>query len=253
VPIFDSSSYIFSAYAVPVFVTALLMLAFGLRVMTRRLSRVSVAFFGMTTACGVWLLAFTGMYSTREESVALFWAHVAYFGVPFIAPAVYQFSVEMLRIHKKRRLETYQGWLLGGSFAVIGIKTSFLITHVQRYAWGFYPRYGVMMSVPFLIFFGGYLVAAVFEFSRAYGHARGTEQRRIRLLLIGFAIAYTGCVDYLAKYGVPVYPFGYLSLFAFIVIAAVVFRRYDLIPLTPSLAASGIIGTMADALFVCDR
>jgi diguanylate cyclase (GGDEF)-like protein/PAS domain S-box-containing protein len=32
-----------------------------------------------------------------------------------------------------------------------------------------------------------------------------------------------------------------------------VVRKYDLVPLTPGLAAPEIIGTMADALFVCDR
>src|SRR5258706_6041634 len=126
VPIFDSSSYTFSAYAAPVFLTALLMLAFGVRVMVRRSSRVSVAFFGISVACAVWLLAFTLMYSTREESIALFWAHIAYLGVPFIAPAVYQFTVEMLRINHQRRLETWQGWLLAAVISVIRVKNSLL-------------------------------------------------------------------------------------------------------------------------------
>ena len=172
VAIFDSTSYSFSPYAVPVFVTALLMLAFGARVLLRRWSRVSVALFSMTAACAVWLFAFTFMYSTREESVALFWAHVAYLGVPFIAPSVYQFTVEILRIHGLRRLETWQGWLLGGFFSLIGMRTSLLITHVQLYRWGFYPRYGLTMSVPFLAFFFGYLIAAVVEFLRASPAAR---------------------------------------------------------------------------------
>jgi diguanylate cyclase (GGDEF)-like protein/PAS domain S-box-containing protein len=253
VPIFDSTSYSFSAYAVPVAITAVLMLAFGARVMIRRWSRVSVAFFGMTAAAFVWLVAFTLMYSTREESIALFWARVAYLGVPFIAPGVYQFSVELLRINPQRRLETLQGWLLALFFSIIGVKTGLLVTHVEHYSWGFYPRYGVTMSIPFLAFFFGYLIAAMVELARAYPVARGTEQKRIRLLLIGFGIAYLGCVDYLAKFGVPLYPFGYIPLLAFVGIAATAFRRYDLVAITPSLAASGIISTMADALFVCDR
>src|SRR5207253_9018388 len=76
---------------------------------------------------------------------------------------------------------------------------------------------------------------------------------RIGLWLAGFALAYVGCVDYLPKFGVPIYPFGYVPLLGFVVIAAVAFRRYDLVAITPSLAAPEIIGTMADALFVCDR
>src|SRR5205814_1110197 len=53
--------------------------------------------------------------------------------------------------------------------------------------------------------------------------------------------------------GMAVYPFGYAPLLGFVAIAAVVFWRSALAPLTPSLAAPEIIGTMADALFVCDR
>jgi diguanylate cyclase (GGDEF)-like protein/PAS domain S-box-containing protein len=252
-PAAESSAYAFTPYAIPVAATAALMLAFGVHVMVRRFSRVSLSFFGMTAAAATWLLAFTAMYSTADEQVATFWAHVAYLGVPFIAPAIYQFTVEMLRISQQRRIESYQGWILGALFSFLGVRTSLLVTHVQHFWWGFYPRYSITMSVPFLTFFFGYLIVSLVEFIRAYPSSRGIERERIRILLIGFAVAYTGCVDYLPKYGIAVYPFGYIPILGFVAMAAYAFRRYDLVPITPSLAASGIIGTMADALFVCDR
>lgn len=229
------------------------MLAFGVHVMARRFSRVSVAFFAMTAAAATWLLAFTMMYSTTDEATALFWARIAYLGVPFIAPAIYQFTIEMLRITQQRRVESIQGWIIATLFSAMAVRSSLLVSHVQKFWWGYYPRYSLTMSVPFLFFFFGYLIFALIEFIRAYPRARGIERERIRVLLIGFGIAYTGCVDYLPKYGIAVYPFGYLPILGFIALAAYAFRRYDLVPITPSLAASGIIGTMADALFVCDR
>ena len=249
----DGTAYGFSPYAVPTALTAVLMLGFGASVIARRVSRISVTFFSLTLAASVWMLAFTLMYSARDATTALLWARLAYLGVPFIAAAVYQFTVESLRIAKDRRAETVLAWALAILFAVMASRTGLLVDRVQRYWWGYYPRYSADISIPFLTFFFGYLVASLAEFVRAYPSARGVERKRIRLLLIGFAVAYAGCVDYLPKFGIAVYPFGYVALLGFVAIAAVAFARYDLVAITPSLAAPEIIGTMADALFVCDR
>ena len=137
-------------------------------------------------------------------------------------------------------------------FSFLGV-TGILVVRVQQFWWGYYPRYSLLIAPPFLLFFFGYLIVSLVEFVRAYPKSRGVEKKRIRLLLIAFAVAYLGCVDYLPKFGIAVYPFGYAALLGFVVIVAIAFRKYDLVAITPSLAAREIIGTMADVLFVCDR
>ncbi|MEO6260818.1 MAG: EAL domain-containing protein [Thermoanaerobaculia bacterium] len=236
----------------PTALTTLLMLGFGVRVVMERLSRVAGAFFSMTAAASIWLFAFTFMYCALDPATALAWARAAYFGVPFLAPAIYQFAVEMLQIGPRRRIATGAGWLLGLCFCFLGTSTGMLVYGVQRYWWGFYPRYTPSVSVPFLIFFFGYLIAALVEFVRAFPASRGMERKRIRVLIAAFAVAYLGCVDYLPKFGISIYPFGYLALLGFVVIVAAALRRYDLLAITPSIAAQEIIGTMAEALLVCD-
>src|SRR5437763_9904411 len=84
--ILDSTRYGFSPFAMPTLVTAALMLVFGASVLVRRPSRMAGAFFAMTAAASVWLVAFTFMYCARDAETALFWSRVAYFGVPFLAP-----------------------------------------------------------------------------------------------------------------------------------------------------------------------
>src|SRR4051812_23110753 len=103
--------YAFSPYAIPTALTTLLMLVFGLRVLTRRVSRVSAAFFALTFFASIWLFAFTFMYSATRPDAALLWARVAYLGVPFIPAAVYHFTLEMLRIVKKRRVPLIASWI----------------------------------------------------------------------------------------------------------------------------------------------
>jgi diguanylate cyclase (GGDEF)-like protein/PAS domain S-box-containing protein len=250
--ILDSSRYGLSPFALPTLATAALMLVFGTSVLARRSSRMAWAFFAMTAAASIWLIAFTFMYCAKEAPTALFWSRAAYLGVPFLAPAIYHFTAEMLRIAKARRGAIVFAWLFAALFSFLGV-TGILVDRVQQFWWGFYPRYALSVAPPFLLFFFGYLVLSLIEFLRAYPKSRGVEKKRIRLLLIAFAVAYLGCVDYLPKFGISIYPFGYVALLGFVVIVAVAFRKYDLVAITPSLAAREIIGTMADVLFVCDR
>jgi diguanylate cyclase (GGDEF)-like protein/PAS domain S-box-containing protein len=253
VSIFDQTHYAFAAYAVPVAVTTLLMLAFGASVLVRRPSRVTASFFAMTVSASVWLFAFTWMDCARDSATALFWARLAYFGVPFIAATIYHFTTEMLHITRRRRVEVIAGWILATVFSYVGTQTDLLVVRVDRFWFGYYPRYSAATAIPFLTFFFGYLVGSLGEFIRAYPVSRGVEKKRIRLLLIAFAVAYVGCIDYLPKFGIPIFPAGYVFILGFVLIVALAFRRYDLVAITPSLAAREIIGTMADALFVCDR
>ncbi|HYH05500.1 MAG TPA: EAL domain-containing protein [Thermoanaerobaculia bacterium] len=252
-PVLMSAVYSFTPSAIPVAVTAVLILAFGVRVLTHRLTAATGAFFAMTVVVAIWMAAFTGLYSATDPSTAVMWARRAYFGVPFIAPAIYWFTIEILRIERRRRVAHVAAWSGAAFFSAIAINSGQLIPNVQKYWWGFYPRYDVAVGVAFLIFFFGYLIASLVEFVRAYPLAHGAEKQRIRWLIFAFAIAYTGCVDYLPKYGIAVYPFGYVSILAFVVVAGRTFRKYDFVALTPSLAAQEIIGSMADVLFVCDR
>src|SRR5438105_3014980 len=245
--------YAFTPYAIPTALTTLLMLVFGLRVLTRRVSRVSAAFFRLTFFASIWLFAFTFMYSTSSAEAALQWARIAYLGVPFIPAAVYQFTLEMLRIVTKRRVALAASWTAAVAFSSIAVGGNTLINGVQLFWWGYYPRYASFTSLPFLAYFFGYLIAALAEFVLARPGARGAERTRIQMLIYAFGIAYVGCVDFFPKYGVAIYPFGYLPILGFVVVVAPPVRRYDLVAITPSLAAKEIIDTMADVLFVCDR
>src|SRR6266704_2991995 len=99
----DAAAYGFSPYAVPTLLTAVLMLGFGVSVLARRVSAVSLTLFSLTFAAAVWLLAFT--------------------------------------------------------FSAMAASSDLLVDRVQHYWWGYYPRYTAILSVPFLTFFFGYLVA----------------------------------------------------------------------------------------------
>ncbi len=144
------------------------------------------------------------------------------------------------------------GWLLSIAFVLASAGTGALVRDLYHYWWGFYPRFR-WLGVPFLVFFFIMLALSLREYWLDYRlSSPGIHSLRTRSLMIGFAVAYLGSFDYVAAYGVPLYPFGYLPVLAFIVIAARTIRRYFLVDLTPAFAAEQILATVADPVIVCD-
>jgi len=248
------SSYAFSLYALPTFLTACAVLVLGAWVVLReRGAALSWLFFLVTLSIGTWLFAFSWMYAAQSEAVALWWARAAYLGVPLIPSTIFHFAAACLGLSGPLKRWVRLSWLLSLFFMIAILGTDELIGGLYHYWWGYYPRYG-WLSGPYLIFFFGVMVASLRLFWVEYGKARpGTiPARRLRAFLLAFGVAYLGSVDYLAKYGVAVYPFGYIPILVFLVLSARLLRRYPLSDLAPQFAESQIVAFLQDALFVCD-
>src|SRR3954454_17820358 len=159
----------------------------------------------------------------------------------------------MLAIMRRRHVAVIIGWALGAMFSATALLSDALVTGVTRYWWGFYPRYAVALSIPFLAYFFGYLIAALAEFVLHFPQSRGVERTRIRLLIISFGIAYLGCVDYHPKFGISVYPFGYIPLLLFSLVVAHIVWKYEIMRITPALGSREFLRTNPHALFVGDE
>ena len=253
--LFDMANYTFSVYAVPTSVMVAAVLSIGWLILLReRGSLVSVAFFVMTLSIGVWFFGFSLMYCTQNERVALWWAKAAYIGVPCIPSATYTLAVRVMRIYQRYRLFVWISWALSALFVAAAVGTNTLIEGLYHYFWGFYPKYG-WLGVPFLIFFACIEIVGFIHYWIGYRKASpGTIYRRhTRALIIAFVIAHLAAVDFLAKYGIQVYPIGYIPLLALVVSLSHPIWYYRAVIITPAFAAEQISDTMTDALFVLDR
>ncbi|MDC4224990.1 MAG: PAS domain S-box protein [Candidatus Manganitrophus sp.] len=249
----DPAYYAYSLFSVPTFLLAVALLFLGTFVWVHeRGTRVSFSFFIMALAAGIWLFAFSGMYAATDKKVALLWAKGAYLGVPFIPSAVYSFAVTVLRITERRKIIVWIVSFLSLVFSFFALATDLLISDLHYYPWGYYPKYGAL-GLPFLAFFFGTMALSLYEFSAEFKKTGpGTHKLRVKSFMVGFGVASLGSIDYFAKYGVPIYPFGYLPIFVFFIIAVQTIRRYRLVDITPAFVADQIIATMADSLIVCD-
>jgi diguanylate cyclase (GGDEF)-like protein/PAS domain S-box-containing protein len=251
--ILDPTSYSWNACAVPTLVTAVAMFLLGLAVMIReRGSREARQLAILAASICIWLFCFSLMYLSRERRVALAWARTAYLGIAFIPTALYHFTVVVTR--RPRSRAAWGGWAASALFFAMIAGSGALLHDLYRYWWGFYPHFR-WLGAPFLTFFFAMLALSLRELWIDYRRADpGTTHRvRSRMLLIGFAVAYLGSFDYVAAYGLPLYPFGYLPVCVFIVLLAEIIRRYRLVDLTPAFAAEQILATVADPVIVCDR
>ena len=183
----------------------------------------------------------------------MWWARAASVGVALMPAAIYYYSGQLWGDPKfTKRAPVILS--LSTVFVTLIITTDMLFGSLYHYSWGFYPKYGVT-SVPFLLYFFGVLIGVARHHWAVYRRTvKGSiQQTQAKSVLIAFSIAYLASFDYIAVWGVPLYPFGYIPILFFIVLSGRAIVRFQLLAITPALAAHQIIDTMHDALIVLDR
>ncbi|MGH2567411.1 MAG: PAS domain S-box protein, partial [Bacteroidota bacterium] len=252
--LFDLSNYSLNLYALPTFAVSCAILLIGiLSLLRERVSLVTLSFFLTTFVFSLWFFSFSWMYCAIDEEVAAWWAKAGYVAIPFIPAAIYQFTVVELGIHDRQQKGLVAVWLLSFFFSTINLVTDAFIAGVYLSWWGYYPHYGWVGSA-FLVFLFTTLFGSMRHYYREY-HKQppGLQQKRIRAFRSAWMIAYVATVDVLPKFGVALYPFGYVPIFLFALLSARAIWRYRLTDVAPAFAAKQIIDTLRDALVVLDR
>ena len=216
----------------------------------QRASRVAVLFCAMIAFVAIWFAAFALLFASTSPDDASEWARLALCAVAFLPAAVYEFTVTALRLERRKLANLL--WLMSALFAALIIFSRLLVTGIERYHWGWYPRFGIL-GIPFVAWFVAALALNAAEYLREYRQTLDAVRRkRIRDLLIAFLIVYCAAVDFVPMFGVDRRPVGYIPVLAFIIFAAQNIRRHRLRAITAARAAREILETMADALFVLD-
>jgi PAS domain S-box-containing protein len=252
--LYDNSPYLLHPLAVQALVVAFGVSLLGIYVLIREQgSRVSVSYFLLTQSMGVWLFAFSRMYSATDEHLAMWWVRVGYAGIAVIPASVYYFVTLILKQYERVRMRVFVAWLVSACFLTLFLTTDIQVASLYHYSWGYYPR-STITSIPFILFFFGIMLVAFRSFVAAYrGAAKGSTQKmRAGILLISVAAGYFGAADFVPSFGVPWYPLGYLGIFCLTVVATRSILRYRFMPITVAFASHQIIATMNDALIVLD-
>lgn len=253
--VLNPANYLATAHAVGPWVVGILIAGLGIAVLAReRASKVSSAFCLLTMSVAIWLLSVGGVYSALRESVALWWVKAEHLGVAFIPSTLFLLALILVQRLHQFRFFAWGSLILSSLFYFAVIFTDQFVVGLYQYSWGFYARYGGPLSYLFLIFFISLLFGTLGILKTELVRCPpGIPRQRIKALLIALLVAYVGLVDYLGAFGIPVYPFGYVPIFVFVVIMTIAVWRYRFVEITPAVAAEQIIQTMADALLVSDH
>lgn len=250
----DFSNYHYNPYSIPVFLTALLIVGLGTGILFRkRDSMVSVSFFATCLTLGLWLVGMSITYMCNDPKLARFWFLVAFLGIANISAGFLFFVVSFLNKEVRFKTVVIAGYALSLFFYLLALFSPHFITGFKLYFWGWYPIFGYL-SYPFLLAWTSLMLWAGFLLLQELKNkATLLEQQRLSSVLLAFVVCYTASADFLPCYGFNLYPFGYIPVLCFVALIAYAMKKYQLLLLTPALAAETIVNTMADALIVFDN
>ncbi len=252
--IFQLSSYSFTLWAIPLACVVLILAALSLKFFYKgRLERTSLTLNLLTFFMLVWLLsALFGSNSTNTD-VAFWWVKAANLGIPFIPASLYLFVITALNIYEKHKRLNALIWVLSLFSSILIVSTDLITTKVKHFSWGYYPQFtlwGILVLIPFGIVLG----ISYHTLLSAYKREIYSPKQRVRLrsFLLAFGIGGLSVVDYLTMFDVAIYPAGYLAVLGCLVILDRAVVKNQLVNITPTFAAQGILDTMDEALIAID-
>jgi diguanylate cyclase (GGDEF)-like protein/PAS domain S-box-containing protein len=251
---FDSSSYHFTWFAVPLVAVGSLNWLLGVVTFRReRGSPASRTLLAMTFTIGLWLLALGGANATNDPAVGTAWVKLSLLGTVFVPVCAFVHAA----LGSSRFKLFLASALVGVSFsAMLGalvLTTDWVFSDAHHYYWGYYPVYGSLGPV-LIAYYGLFFVAGGVLYRLGQTTTKSaTQRKRMRVRLLALLVAMPATVDFLPTMHVGLYPFGYLFILGYVSISTFSIWRYRLVDITPALAANQVIGAMVEGLLVVDR
>ena len=226
--IFNPNNYTWNPWSIPPFISSIYLLSLGLFVLAKNVkSRINLSYCILVSTSALWLFSYAVGFSNNTPEGGLFWSRNAYFGINFIAVTMYWFVVELLDLKNLRKL-VYLFYGLMIAFIPV-TRTRYFLAGVIKYYWGYYPFKGSILYDIFILSFCAYWGAALWYVYRAY-KKEDSLLRKTQLKLVAAAILVVtfAFVDFVGKYKLEVYPWGYAPVAVFLSIFFYAIARYKL-------------------------
>jgi PAS domain S-box-containing protein len=249
---FDLQSYSFTLHAFGVFAAGISIFLFGAVMYLHERSRVGLRnwFFSITESA--WLVSFGMAYASRTDALALAWFKTGYFGFVFLPAALIALNVSILQRERELRYWVRGCYALSLLFLALHLGTHLFMKGLYHYPWGPYPAYGLVgfLFTCYVAVVGGTSLVLFYRAYQTSTHPR--FKARNRGFFIAALIGYPAFLDFLPKFGIAVYPIGYLAVTAYLLYASRIIMRYRLVDVTPEVATRQILETMQGAVIVED-
>ncbi|MFA7255341.1 MAG: ATP-binding protein [Candidatus Omnitrophota bacterium] len=203
-------------FGIPPALTCLFLLLLGFFVFSRRKSsRGGLPLAAFCFSLSWWLFGYSLMYFSDDPIAGIFWARFGCMGIVLIPVFTLHFILELLDKHHPNLVKMFY-WT---AFLLLPLVwTPFVYQGIQVHFWGFYPKAGPLYWLLLSTFLVTFLTGAGFlllELIHSKKFANQRHYNRIKFVFLGILVGCFGVVDYVIKYGINIYPFGYIAAFIF--------------------------------------
>ncbi len=207
-------------------------------------SPIHQAFLAFGVSLMIWTFSYSMVYSCASPESAFLWIRYSFYGIAFIPSLNFYFNSVVSGGRYKKWSALFLA--LSSVFAAVHYATNQIYSGVTQHYWGFYPAAGSLHWL-FPIFsgsvwvFGLKLISGRMAEKKKAGDFISYNQAKYVLLgLVGLGL---GSVDFLPKYGVAIYPVGYLSAVYWCIIVDFAITRYRMLTDISFLTRRVIIGS----------
>ncbi|WP_342120206.1 sensor histidine kinase [Pseudoduganella sp. OTU4001] len=229
----------------PALVSAL-FIAYGLYVLrSRGTSKLALTFFAVCLTTCFWQASWALLFMNSDPGQALVLARIGYLAVLFVPTTLYHFIIELTGARGDRPW-LYLSYLLAGLLGVLLPGTDAVLSGVQHFFYGYYPKAGWLHPLHLLQtgLLAGRLIWLPYKRQQ---RAVSIERTRLRYCLVSVVIYSGAVIDYLCNYGVEMYPPGVAFIIASLGLIAQAMVRHNLLA-DPMAAAATIAHEMRTPL-----
>lgn len=227
-------------------ITSISVLLFGFFVFSKnRRQIINQLFFLFSCSVFVWLFFYALAFKEGSSDNAYHLFRLGYIGVSFIPTTWVHFT--LIFLDQKFKYRTFciaASYVTSGVFTILSLFTGVFIKDVHVYEWGLYPAVNPVVHVPFLVFFISLfsLTITLLFLSLLLDEQKlnSVKAVKIRYILVATVVGAFAAIDFLANYGISVYPIGSLFMLAFILITTNSIIKYRLLDVKIIFTRTGI-------------
>ncbi|KAF0133849.1 MAG: putative histidine kinase [Candidatus Saganbacteria bacterium] len=243
-------------FAVPPLLTGILILFIGLFVfLNNRKFVTNIVFSCFCVSMSIWLVSFALMYYFNDNPVlALKWARFGFIGIIFIPIFAYHFINTF--INSRQPKWVMPSLYILGSFFVSLSQSNYIYSGVNKYFWGYYPVAGhfyLIYLIMFVLLFTYGIFLLYKNWEKYKKEKNNLLAQQTAYVLVAFLGGTTSLVDFIVKYQIPMYPFGYFSallFISFIAYAILQFRLMDIEIIIKKTAVYSILTAFITVVFL---
>ncbi len=245
----DSANYFLNPYAIPMFITSLLILLLGIYVLVQDKNIINRSFFITTASASIWQCGNGLIYSMKNIALILSISKVfSFLGIIMIAPGIYFFTITSLGLFEQKKRYILANYAIALVFYILGLLTDWLVASVEEHFYGYEIVFGPL-AIPFLLFFSVLIIRSLQLDRRAIRQMEpGIKRDQIKLFMISLSIAALASVDFLSSIpSLHFYPIGFLPVLIFISLQAYAIIKYK------RASLGTIFEAIEDGIIVIDK